>query len=396
MIQDFYLRLYYYLKKESLAYIGAVCLNLLYTTKYFFKKSVRKRKKIIVDKQESLKEIKKVYCNNRVNENFGFQNEAEMDLSIIVPVYNGEKYVEENIQSCLSQDTNYKYEIIYVNDGSKDGTKSILEKYKNDKKIKVLHKENGGSASARNMGIEISKGKYLMFVDCDDLIHCDMVEKMLKNAYINDSDIVMCSHNLIKYYNGEEKAVIPYIYPQRNLLHYNKDSKIFNYSGFPWGKVYKRKLFQNARFPEGYWYEDTIIHMLVYIQCNKFNYIDDVLYDYRFNENSITNTVSNSINPKVIDRYWIIRNIENQYRNLKIDCDEKFYVLLLKHLSAYYYKDIKLLDEVVVTHLFVLAKDLLHQYKPCKKIKLSYMLKQVEKSFEKNDIELWKLASSYQ
>lgn len=396
MIQDFYIRLYYYIKNKFLALIGAYFINILYRLKYFIKKVKRKRNIISTNSFEALEKLKKIYHNDNFNKITQFDNKVELDLSIIVPVHNGDNFLEDNINACLSQITDYKYEIIYVNDGSTDNSADILDKYSDNKKIKILQKENGGSASARNRGIEIAKGRYIMFVDCDDLIHNDMVEKMLKNAYLQDFDIVMCSHNLVKYYNGKVNSTIPYVYPKYNLLDYSEDNKIFNYPGFPWGKVYKRELFEYARFPEGYWYEDTIIHMLVYLQCEKFKYIDDVLYDYRFNENSITNTVSNSVNSKVMDRYWIIKNIEQQYKNLSIECDDIFYVLLLKHLSAYYYKDIKLLDNECVENLFVVAKELLDNYKPNKKIELPFMLRQVEKAFEINDIEFWKLASSYQ
>lgn len=396
MIQDFYVRLHYYLKSKILALVGAYIINILYRLNYLMRKCLRKRKIVDVDYGKSLESIKSVYCNNNVKEITKIEKDIKLDLSIIVPVYNGETFLEENIRACLSQITEYNYEIIYVNDGSTDETANILKKYENNPKMKVIHKENGGSASARNKGIEISCGRYLMFVDCDDLIHNDMVEKMLNTAYLDDNDIVMCSHNLVKYYKGKVESTIPYIYSKINLLNYCKKGKIFNYPGFPWGKVYKRELFDSVRFPEGYWYEDTIIHMLVYLQCGKFQYIDDILYDYRLNENSITNTVSNSINPKVIDRYWIIENIEYQYKALNLECDDVFYMLLLKHLSAYYYKDIKLLDKGYVENLFVVAKKILNRYKVSNKMKLPFMLKQVEQAFEKNDIELWKLASSYQ
>jgi glycosyltransferase involved in cell wall biosynthesis len=105
-------------------------------------------------------------------------------VSVIIVVYNGEKYIDEAIQSALNQ-TYKDIELIVVDDGSTDGTKDVVEKYKN---VKYIYQENRGQGSSRNVGIENSKGDYLAFLDADDLYASDKIEKQL--------EILMENHNI--------------------------------------------------------------------------------------------------------------------------------------------------------------------------------------------------------
>ena len=112
-------------------------------------------------------------------------------LSIIVPIYNVEKYLSRCIESILNQ-TFKDFELILVNDGSTDNCKEICEKYKRmDSRIIVANKKNGGLSSARNLGIDISKGDYIGFVDSDDFIDVHMYEILLNTINAYDSDIVI-------------------------------------------------------------------------------------------------------------------------------------------------------------------------------------------------------------
>ena len=328
------------------------------------------------------------YINCKINE--------DVDLSIIVTVYNYEDKLKRNIESCINQKTKFNYEVIFVNDGSTDSSRSIIEQYVDAEKVKLINKANGGAASARNVGINVSSGKYIMFVDCDDVLHETIVEELMDTAYKENLDLAMCAYNLIKFEGQNVISNVPYVYPSKNLFSYNNCGILMNYPGFPWGKVYRRELFDDIRFPEGYWYEDTIIIMLLYIKCKSYKYIEKPLYDYYIHEKNITHIVSNSKSLKSIDRYWVLNEISNQYDRIGLKDNSKIYELMLRHASLYYYKDIKRLDERIVEALFVLAKELVFQYKPKSHRRLSYSLRQVEKSFQKNDFSLWKLASSYQ
>ena len=118
----------------------------------------------------------------------------KLDLSIIIPVYNAEKYLDKCLDSILNQDTKYKYEVICINDGSSDNSLSILNEYKSKySNIKVISQENKGISVTRNVGIENASGKYLGFIDNDDYVNKDYIERLLSIAYKEKADIVKCN-----------------------------------------------------------------------------------------------------------------------------------------------------------------------------------------------------------
>ena len=114
-----------------------------------------------------------------------------MDVSIIIPVYNVEKYIEQCLETVINQKTKYSYEIICINDGSSDGTSKILEKYKDN--LKIINAINNGPGAARNLGIKNSIGKYLMFVDGDDYVAENFVEKMINTLEKEEADVAICN-----------------------------------------------------------------------------------------------------------------------------------------------------------------------------------------------------------
>lgn len=397
MKQEFYLQFYKRIHKEWLSMILANIAYIIFLCLYNLKKLLRKREHTNLSLQDAKNLINEVYphpdnglefVNPEIND--------ELDLSIVVTVYNYADKLEENIPTYLNQKTKYNYECIFVNDGSTDSSGEILEKYIDDEKVKIVNRKNGGLSAARNSGINIASGKYIMFIDCDDTISELMVEKLLDRAYSMDADIVMGAHNLIRISDNNINSVLPSIYPQYNLLGYKNNDQIMNYPGFAWGKVYKRKLFDDVRYPESYWYEDTVTHFLLFTKCKVFSYVKEPLYNYFWHDKNISHLQNNTNNLKVIDRYWLMIDIMTIYRDNNMPIDGRLYTLILKHVSAYYYKNIKFLDDSLVEALFVAARELVDEYKPKDKIKLPYSLRQVEKAFEKRAINMWKLASEFQ
>ena len=232
-----------------------------------------------------------------------------------------------------------------------------------------------------------------MFVDCDDAVKENIIETLLKPAKEQDLDIVMGAHDLVKKKDGMITEIIPNIYPQKNLLGYKNGDEIMNYAGLPWAKVYKRKLFEQVRFFPGYWYEDTIIQSLLFTQCESFAYMPTVIYDYSWHESNFSHTQGGKNQPKAVDRYWLLSAIAKQYEKMGLPIDAKFYTMLLKHISMYYYRTIATLPEEVIQAMFVAGRELLLKYKPDEKVKLPYMLRLTEKAVLENNIELWKLCS---
>ena len=397
MKHGFYFRFYKLIHNEFICCVLSNLAYFLYCCKYMILKLKAKKTDVNFDVLKATSIINDVYP--RPNSKPEYVNPTirdDIDLSVVIPVYNYADMLDKNIKSILNQKTKYKYEVIFVDDGSTDGATDILKKYQDNPKVKLIFQKNAGIGAARNTGINNADGKYLMFIDCDDEVHDNIVELFLTKAYSNDYDIVMAAHNLSKERNGQIYQVIPNVYPQANLIGYKNNDAIMNYAGLPWGKVYKRELWNSVRFFPGYWYEDSIIQFLLFTQCKSFSYVPEVIYEYKWYEKNFSHTQGNAANIKTIDSYWLLVEIIEQYEKLGLPIDNQFYTLVLRHISAYYYPTIRDLNDDIIKAMFVLAKDLYIKYKPTEKVKLPFILREVEKAFDNNDIELWKLASFYQ
>ena len=225
-------------------------------------------------------------------------------VSIIVPIYNVEKYIDKCIQSLLNQ-TLEEIEIILVNDGSTDKSKKRCEYYKNKypKKIKYYEKENGGLSSARNEGLKHITGKYIAFLDSDDYVENVMYEKLYNKAVKDNADIVECNF-IWEYSNGGKEDI---------LKHYkNKKDIIKRARVVAWNKLIKADLINKYKinFPNGLIYEDIefLYKLIPYI--NKISYIDECYVHYVQREDSLSNKQTD----KVEDIFKILNNIIIYYK----------------------------------------------------------------------------------
>ena len=192
-------------------------------------------------------------------------------VSVIIPVYNVEIYIEKCINSLINQ-TLKEIEFIFVNDGSPDNSVSIIKKYqKKDKRIKLLEKENGGQASARNLGMKHAKGEYIAFVDSDDYVKENMYELMYNRAKKDNLDIVMCENYLVYNDRIEEK---------KNSITENDEQiitpeKYITLSPSPCNKIIKKEYIEKCKFtfPEGIIYEDLASIPLLGLNNPKIVYI---------------------------------------------------------------------------------------------------------------------------
>lgn len=215
-----------------------------------------------------------------------------MELSIIVPIYKVEKQLEQCIKSILNQSfTNF--ELILVDDGSPDMCGHICDEYeKKDSRIKVIHKKNGGLSDARNAGLDIALGKYIGFVDSDDIIHPQMYEKLYNCINKSNLDIVQCK---FKRFKSIEEINININDSELNFKEYNSQDAIIDLidnnkiNVNAWNKLYKRELFQNERYPKGKIHEDEFLTYKLIYNSSKIGYIDEELYYYYENNNGIMN-----------------------------------------------------------------------------------------------------------
>lgn len=212
-------------------------------------------------------------------------------LSIIVPVYNEEKYLKRCIDSILNQKFS-NYELILINDGSTDGSGDICDEYQlADNRVRVIHKENGGLSSARNYGLQIAVGKYIGFVDSDDWITADMYSFLIETAIDSEADIVASSYILTKgeeRFRKEEQSIIC-LEGRDKIKFYLESGMKYRVSDYPvWNKVYKKKLFEELQFPEGQLYEDAVINYRLIKKSNKFVKSNKTTYFYFQDNDSIT------------------------------------------------------------------------------------------------------------
>lgn len=264
-------------------------------------------------------------------------------LSIIVPVYNVEDYLTECIESILNQ--KYQdFELILVNDGSSDSSGEICDKYSDrDRRINVKHKDNGGQSSARNVGLNIAKGKYIGFVDSDDWIHEEMYERLVKHALIHKPDIVACNFQVMKKdgsfepytKNAEDKE-----YNRAEAMAEIYTNKILTFS--PCNKVYSKTLFDELRFIEGIILEDKDISYKLVDVSNKVSYIKNSLYFYRYNTGS---TLRSSFSIKRLDEYKVQFDMYNYYKHKYPEVSDFVYQELFI-ISTHLYAAISLMDTV--------------------------------------------------
>ena len=239
-------------------------------------------------------------------------------ISVIVPIYNVEQYLEQCLDSIISQ-TYSQLEIILVDDGSTDSSGQICDKYaRKDERIVVIHKTNGGLSDARNAGISVATGEYISFIDSDDYIATDMYNKMIKICEQNHCDIVVCARD-----NFDEDGNHKVMFQAKKQTIYTSEEAIEeillnrNMDSAAWDKLYHKKLFTEIRYPVGVLHEDLTVTSRVFSAANKIVQIPDVFYQYRIRKGSIT---KQGFKPKKMDLMFqsieLKMYIENNYPNL--------------------------------------------------------------------------------
>lgn len=208
-------------------------------------------------------------------------------ISIIVPVYNVEKYLARCLDTLLNQ-TYIELEIILVNDGSTDNSGIICDKYSNDdKRIKVYHQSNKGLSGARNTGLKFAEGEFIGFVDSDDWVEPNMFEVMVETLLTKNVGVVECGLNkLYKKSSDKSPSVTRNIYIENRLEALKRIIK--NQSFSVWRRLYKANLIKNIFFVEGKNSEDVYYTLNVFQKIDKIAFIDDKLYNYFIGGVSIT------------------------------------------------------------------------------------------------------------
>lgn len=247
---------------------------------------------------------------------------SENIVSVVVPIYGVEKYVEQCIDSIIRQ-TYSNIEIILVDDGSRDNCPAICDEYaRKDSRIKVIHKKNGGLVSARKAGVEAAHGKYIEFVDGDDWVSDQIVENLVSSAEKTNADIVMCSYYEASDYLKEHQLytstgeysgeTLRNLIDQRSLYGGSSDPHYqFGIEINVWNKLFQSKLLKELedKVPDQISYgEDAACTMIALQKCCKLTIIDAPLYYYRINPESMSKAYSKKQTLDTIPLIIYLRN----------------------------------------------------------------------------------------
>lgn len=209
-------------------------------------------------------------------------------VSVVVPIYNVEEYLDRCVQSIRKQ-TYKKLEIILVDDGSPDLCGKMCDEYtQQDQRIKVIHKKNGGLSDARNVGAEAATGKYLLFVDSDDYIEPELVRKTVEAAEKYQSDIVLFDYKRLEPDGSIEVCSIQGV-PEKQTFCLDEYPQVMIESISAWNKLFSRTFFVESqiRFPIGYYYEDLGSSPKYFLESKRLSYVQEAFYNYVIRDGSI-------------------------------------------------------------------------------------------------------------
>lgn len=266
-------------------------------------------------------------------------SDPEIQISVIVPCFNVERYIESCLNSIASQVTSRSFEIVAVDDGSTDNTGAILDEISTRvTTLNVIHQPNQGFSGARNTGIANAKGAYLVFVDSDDLLKPGALEKLANSISSSGTDFVTASYDNM----SEDGREISPIDGRRQ-------------HGAPWARIYSRDVWWDVDFPEGYWFEDTIQGFIINPRFSQ-DYLDDSVYLYRNNSEGITARCS--LSKKGLDSFWIVKALLNRAELLGIPYDQKMHDRVVKQLGPILWWRCAALNSAEKKALFICACDL--------------------------------------
>lgn len=256
-------------------------------------------------------------------------------ISVIVPIYNVEKYLRKSIDSLINQ--SYKnIEIILIDDGSTDNCCTICDEYAiKDSRIKVIHKENGGLSDARNKGIDIAKGKYITFIDSDDYVELNYIDILYNTIIKYKADISIVGHRVWYEKNNFERAWYKeYVNKPKEIL-----EKILYDDGIDlsaWAKLYKTELFKQIRFPKGRIFEDSATTYKLVDKSEKIAVNSIPLYNYIIRFNSISNASFSEKKMELITSTKEMTDyIRQKYPELSKGCDRRLMYAYLSTLTQF-------------------------------------------------------------
>lgn len=314
--------------------------------------NIARRLVVIQDKFESseyiefLNNISLDPENSSIHEN---RLTNEYDLQVIIPVYNSEHYLEKCIDSVVSQNGKYKILITIINDGSTDRSREILKRYESFEDVEIIDQPNKGFSGARNTGLSNIKAEYIAFVDSDDILPKNSLELLMDCAKANNADIAQGAYDSI---SENDEFISHFSIPEKK-----RDGTAL---GFPWGKVYRSDLWRNVTFPEKYWFEDTVIYMILFAKTDKISSISETVYNYRINTKGISCTFQKR--PKVLDSFYVTKQLLEDRLKLDKELTQQDYERFLRQLKMNHCRILTMRNYKVSRAVFSLSIELYDKY----------------------------------
>lgn len=258
-------------------------------------------------------------------------------VSVIIPVYNAEEYIEECLESVKYQ-TYENIEVILVNDGSTDSSADIIKKnFLKDTRFKLINQKNAGLSTARNQGIKMATGEYIVLVDSDDKVSLDYVEYLYDIIKKYNVKISTCAHQSLPRGKKPRKIDNPKTYTITTKDYFRKlgDKELpFQLGVAAWGRMYKKELFDNISFPDGRLFEDSATTYRLYLEANITAIGEEIKYLYCQNKNSIVQKGFNSTRFQFLENEKKMRNdLKKIYPDIEMSLNRRYQYALMNTLA---------------------------------------------------------------
>ncbi len=232
-------------------------------------------------------------------------------------------------------------------------------------------------------------GKYIGFIDSDDYISNEYIQKLMNRALEKNADIVKCGYYAENLDSHEKHAIL-----YKDLsVNRGLENQILELNGFLWGAVIKNELFSDFRIPENFWYEDMITRVIIYRKCRRFEFLNEPLYYYVQHEGNISKKVEKSNDVKCLDQYFLGIKLYELSNKIGLKKDEILYKILLNEFGMMLWSRTKSLNKKDAKQVFIVACEFMKQFENCDKIDLNKYENYFRIAFENYNYILWKLIS---
>ena len=276
--------------------------------------------------------------------------EDPVDLSAIIPCYNNAPYLKAALDSVLGQETRFRFEAVVIDDGSTDETPEVLAVYKNLPNVTLLRQENQGHSGARNAGIAVSRGKYLLFHDSDDTLLPGSLEALMTCAEDQNADIVVGGYLC--------KDLLGTLHPGKSF----PDGPVSDREqvpGMTCGKAFRRELWRELQFPLGYWYEDSVICQILLPMAQRIYSVSTPIFAYLLNPQGVS--AASQGQPKALESLYVTRRLLQERQAFGLGQTREDYTHFL-HMVLLTYHRTRGLSRLVPCLIFEAQRQLQRTY----------------------------------